>query len=249
METAPEITLRIPGDWSSFEELEERLPNGYQLRPEGLLLPDGSQFELSAMQPDRQFATIFQSACRKPPSESELAVVRRYRVKIGLMAPGGSLESALRAMQAGAAFVQAGAAFVQAGAAGVFIDNSALAHGGSDWIKMTADGGSDAISFAFVSIYHNPREFWTMGMHVLGYPDLRMSSADIDDRGETVVETIRYICRGDRQVDVGHTLADEYGPRFQVVAKLDGEFDATSPMHNPYGQLKIISAKDIADGN
>ena len=145
--------------------------------------------------------------------------------------------------------MQAAAALVQAGAGGVFIDNSAIAHGGSDWIEMTEDGGPEAISFAFVSIFHNPREFWTMGMHVLGYPDLRMSAADIEDKGEAVVDTIRYICRGDRPVDVGHILADESGPRFQVVAKLAGEFEPTSPMHNPYGQLKIIRAKDIADAN
>lgn len=242
IETTPEITLRIPGDWSGFKELEDRLPQGYQLGPEGLVLPDGSQVELSVQKPDQQFASIFQSACRKPPQESELEVLRNYRVKIGLMAPGGSLEAALRAMQAAGAFVRAGAA-------GVFIDNSALAHGGSDWLAMTDDGGPDAISFAFVSIVHDPREFWTMGMHVMGYPDLRMNAADISDRGEAVVETIRYICGSGRTVDVGHILADEYGPQFQVVAKLKGEFEPSSPMHNPYGQLRIISAKDIASGN
>lgn len=242
IEPTPEITLRIPGTWSSFEELDKSLPDGYRLGPDGLLLPDGSQIELSAMKPDQQFPSIFRSSCRKPPQESELEVIHRYQVKIGLMAPGGSLESALRAMRAAAALVRAGAA-------GVFIDNSGLAHGGSDWISMADDGGPDAISFAFVAIYHSPQEFWTMGMHVLGYPDLRMSAAEIDHRGEMVVETIRYICRGDRPVDVGHTLADEYGPRFQVVEKLSGNLDYPGPMYNPYGQLKMVSAKDIADGN
>jgi hypothetical protein len=57
------------------------------------------------------------------------------------------------------------------------------------------------------------------------------------------------MCGGDRPIDVGHVLADEAGPRFQVVSKVQDEFEAQSVMHNPYGQLKLVSAKDIAEGN
>ena len=103
-------------------------------------------------------------------------------------------------MDAALAMMQAAAAIVRAGGAGVFIDNSALAHGGSDWLAMTDDGGPDAISFAFVSIVRGPQDVYTMGMQVLGYPDLLMRAADVDERGETVIEIIRYICGGDRPV-------------------------------------------------
>jgi hypothetical protein len=88
-----------------------------------------------------------------------------------------------------------------------------------------------------------------MGMHVMGFPDILMRSADIDEQGETIVELIRYVCGSGRQIGVGHVLAGEHGPRFQVVAITKDDIDAPSPMHNPFGRLKIVSAKDIAEAN
>lgn len=238
----PRIVLRIPGDWSHPRELLERIPEGFQLSPERLLLPDGVEVEFNPLPPDREFPHIFQSACRRSPTDDELAILARYRVNVGLSGVGGSLESALSMMQAGAAIVRAGGA-------GVFIDSCAMAHGGEDWIAMTEDGGPDAISFAFTSIIRGPHEVYTMGMQVMGFPDLLMRTADVDARGETMVEIIRYICGGDRPIDVGHILADEHGPRFQVVATVRDEFETDSSMHNPYGRLKIANVKEIAEGN
>jgi hypothetical protein len=237
------ITLRIPGDWSHPGELVQRLPPGFGLTPEALSLPNGAKIDFVPMAPDDEFARIFESSCRRPPTDDELAVVARYTVNVGLTGPGGSLESALTMMQAGAAIVRAGGA-------GVFIDNSALAHGGHDWVELTDDAGPDAISFAFASIIRGRDEVYTMGMQVMGFPNILMRSRDIDDRAETVVEIIRYVCGVGRPIGVGHVLADDQGrPRFQVVAKTDDEFAAQSPMHNPFGQLKIVSAKSIAEDN
>jgi hypothetical protein len=146
--------------------------------------------------------------------------------------------------------MRAGAAIVRAGGAGVFIDNSALAHGGKTWLELTEDGGPEAISFAFASIVRGRDEVYTMGMQVMGFPNILMRSSDVDERGETVIEIIRYICGGGRPIGVGHILADDQGqPRFQVLAKLDDEFEAESAMHNPFGVLKIVSAKSIAEEN
>jgi hypothetical protein len=171
-----------------------------------------------------------------------MTVLKNYQVNIGLTGPGGSMESALKVMQAAAAILQAGGA-------GVFIDNSALAHGGSDWLAMTADGGPEAISFAFVSIIRGPDEVFTMGMQILGFPDLLMNADDVDPRGDAAIEIIRYVCGCDRPIDVGHVLADENGPRFQIVSRDRDEFESDSPMHNPHGRLKLVSAQDIADSN
>jgi hypothetical protein len=241
-DAASRITVRIPGDWSHPRELVERLPEGFRLTPESLLLPDRTQIEFIPLEPDGQFPQIFQSACRRPATDDELAVLGRYTVNVGLSGPGGSMDAAL-------AMMQAGAAIVRAGGAGVFIDNSALAHGGSDWLAMTDDGGPEAISFAFASIIRGPQEVYTMGMQVMGFPDLMMRAADVDERGETIIEIIRYICRGEKPVDIGHVLLDLNGPRFQVTASESDEFEAGSPMHNPHGRLKIVSVKEIAESN
>lgn len=241
-DAAPPITLRIPGAWEHPGELLEGLPAGCRLTPENLILPDGTRIEFNPLPPDDQFAGIFASACRRPAAADEMAILARYSVIVGLTGPGGSPAAAL-------AMMQAGAAIVRAGGAGVFIDNCALAHGGGDWVDMTEDGGSDAMSFALVGIVRGREEVFTMGMQTMGFPDLLMRRRDLDEECDTIIEIIRYVCEGEHPLDVGHLLADEEGPRFQIVGTVADEFEAESPMHNPRGRLRIVSMKDVAEGN
>ena len=79
--------------------------------------------------------------------------------------------------------------------------------------------------------------------------DILMRPKDIDEEGDALVELIRYVCAGTKPIGLGHVLADERGPRYQVVAATSDEIEADSPMHNPFGRLRIASMKDIADGN
>lgn len=239
--TSVRTTLRIPGAWSHPRELVERIPDGVRLTPESLVLPDGAEIELTAMPPDEQFADIFNTACRRPATDEELEIVGRYTVNIGVTGPGGSLDAALT-------MLQAGAAIVRAGGAGVFIDNSALAHGGGDWIEMADDGSPDALSFAFVSIVGGKREIETMGMHVLGLPDLVMARADSD--ADTMIEVIRYLAAGEKPMGDGHLLADGRGVlRFRVAATSSDDRTVPSAMHNPFGRLRLTSFKDVAESN
>ena len=238
--TPIQIALRIPGKWSHPGELIERLPAGCRLTPEALILPDSTEVEFGAVPADEQFAQIFRSSCRQEPTEDELRTVDGYTVNVFLSGPGGS-------MQAARTMMQAGAAVVRTGGAGVFIDNSALAHGGQNWLDMTEDGGPDALSFAFAAIVSGKADVWTMGMHVLGLRDVVMKRADAD--GFDIIEVIRYLARGDKAVDNGHILADLGGPRFQAFIE-DGDQElARGPMHNPFGRLKLISMRDIAEAN
>jgi hypothetical protein len=236
------IALRIPGQWSNPDEFVQRLPEGCRVTADSLILPDATQVELGAMAADDQFAQIFRSSCRQPATEEELATVDGYTVNILLSGPGGSMEAARKMMQAGAAVVGAGGA-------GVFIDNSALAHGGQHWLEMTEDGGPDALSFAFVAIVSGKTDVWTMGMHVLGLRDVVMKRADMEADGFDIIEVIRYLCRGEKPIESGHVLGDENGPRYQAFAQDSAEGRAGSPLHNPFGRLKLVSLRDIADTN
>lgn len=239
---AVEITFRIPGAWGHPGELLKQLPPGFRLSPEALTLPDGSQVEFNPLPPDDQFAAIFASSCRRPPTPAELARVQRYSVNICLSGPGGSLDAARRMMQAADAIVQAGGA-------GVFIDNCALAFGGQLWRQMTDDASSDAISFAFVGIVRSDTEVWTMGLHVLGYPDIVMRRADADAHEQAIIEMIRCVAASTKPIGDGRLLADEHGPRFRVAVE-PSEIDSTdSPMHNPFGRWRLTSMREIAEGN
>ncbi len=236
------VDMRIPGAWSSPQELIDRMPRDCRLTPDALVLPDESRVDLGFMDADDQFAQIFRNSCRQPPTADELAIVDRYTVNALLSGPGGSLDNALKMMQAAAAIIQAGAA-------GVFIDNCGLAHGGTNWLEMTEIGGPDALSFAFVAIVRGETEVWTMGMHVLGLRDIVMRRNDIETHGFDIVEVIRYISRGEKPMDDGHILADLNGPQFQAVAADSPPQFSASPMYNPFGRLKLVSLRDIAETN
>jgi hypothetical protein len=236
------IALRIPGQWAHPQELMERLPAGYRLTPEALILPDGTEVGFGAGAPDDRFAQIFRSSCRQPPTEDELAAVDRYTVNVFLSGPGGSMPAAHTMMQAGAAIVRAGGA-------GVFIDNSTVAHGGQHWIAMTEDGGPDALSFAFVAIVGGKVDAWTMGMHVLGLRDVVMKRRDMETENFDIVEVIRYLCRNEKPVEDGHLLADLGGPRFQAFTEDSPKELSRSPMHNPFGRLRLVSMRDVAENN
>jgi hypothetical protein len=236
------VGFRIPGQWSHPKDLIGRLPADHRLTPDALFLPDGTEIGFGAVRADNQFAQIFRSSCRQQPTDAELAAVDRYTVNVYLMGPGGS-------MQVARTMMQAAAAVIRAGGAGVFIDNSALAHGGQHWLDMTDDGSPDAISFAFAAIIRGKLDVYTMGMHVLGLRDIVMSRADVERGGFDIVEVMRFLARGDKPVDDGHVIADLNGPRFRAFTQDSPKELAGSPMHNPFGRLKLVSMGDIAQTN
>jgi hypothetical protein len=239
---AIEIAFRIPGPWKHPKDLIDRLPPNHRLTIDGLTLPDGTEVGFGAVAADTQFPGIFRSSCRKEPTPTELEAVDHYSVNVFLMGPGGSLDAARRMMQAAAAIVQAGGA-------GVFIDNSAVAHGAGQWLDLTNDSSPEAVSFAFVAIIGGKTEIWTMGMHALGLRDIVMPRIDVEQGGFDIVEVIRYLANNDRPVDEGHLIGDLEGPRFRVSVQPGPPELAGGPMHNPFGRIKLVSMRDIAQQN
>ncbi|MFL5328906.1 MAG: hypothetical protein ACJ8C4_08310 [Gemmataceae bacterium] len=236
------ITLRIPGTWGHPRKLVESIPESCRLTADGFVLPDKSQVEFCAYDADDQFASIFRSSCRQPATPEEFAKVDHYKVNIILSGPGGSLRAARRMMVAGAAIVQAGGA-------GVFIDNSTLAHGGENWLAMTEDGSPDALSFAYVAIIRGKTEAWTMGMHVLGLHDIVMKPSDAAEDEFGIIDVIRYMAASEKPISDGHILMDLNGPRFKTFGHESPRERAGSPMHNPFGRLKLVSMRDLAETN
>ncbi len=235
-----EIAMRIPGTWNHPGELLEKLPAGYRITGKELILPDGTEIEFNPVPADEQFAEIFRTSCRNPPTDGERATVENYKVNILLCGPGGSRAQA-RAM------MSAAAAIMRAGAGGVFIDNCMLAHGAEMWLSMDEDGGPEALSYAYTTIMASETEVWTMGLHCLGMPDILMKKADADDFD--IIEVIRYCAGSEKRIGHGHVLADLDGPRFQAFAAESPADYRKSPMHNPWGRLRLVSMKDVSSSN
>jgi hypothetical protein len=86
-----------------------------------------------------------------------------------------------------------------------------------------------------------------MGMHSLGLREISMTRADADKFD--IIEVIRYLSRGDKPVMDGDLMIDLDGPRFQVFLTDSDEKLAGSPMHNPFGRVRLVSIRDIAESN
>lgn len=242
------ITLRIPGRWAHPSEIFARLPEGHRLTEDSLYLPNNEGVSCSFADADDQFAGIFRSSCRKPPSTDEQEIIDNYTVNC-LLSRSFSVSEMRGNKQPALTMMAAASAIVAARAGGVFVDNCAISHGGLAWQSMHQDGGADAISFAFVNIVRSATDFWTMGMHVLGLPDILIRKDLVDSSGTEVIDTIRHLCTTDKLIEDGHFLADENGPRFKAKAVQEQKCEPGSPMFNPFGRLRLLSLKEIAESN
>ena len=86
-------------------------------------------------------------------------------------------------------------------------------------------------------------------MNVLGLRDVVMKRADIEVEGFDIIEVIRYLSRGEKPIEDGHLIADLSGPRFQAFTQDNVQGLPGGPMHNPFGRLKLVSMRDIAERN
>ncbi len=237
-----EIAIRIPGDWESPADLVRKLPSGFRLTPEKLVFPDGREIAFVPLDADDQFAGIFRLSNRVPPTDDEMAIINRFTVNICLVMEGGSIEAA-RTM------LEGGAAIVQGGGAGVFVDNSAMSHGGQAWLEMASDGGSDAMSFAFVNIVKNEKDVSTLGMHVMGMADMLMETTHAGKDTDTIIGIVRKLCQQGKPIRIGDEIIGEDGQRFQAETRKPSKIHTGNPMHNPLGRVKWVNVKDIAERN
>ena len=88
-----------------------------------------------------------------------------------------------------------------------------------------------------------------MGMHVLGLRDIVMKRADAESDEFGIIDVVRYMARSEKPVGDGHILADLTGPRFRASAADSPQQLAGSPMHNPFGRLRLVAMRDIAEAN
>ncbi|MCI0333020.1 MAG: hypothetical protein L0228_07345 [Planctomycetes bacterium] len=230
---APEVTMRIPGTWNRPEEFYEGLPRGCRCTENGLVLADGAEFELNVLPADEQFPEIFAGSCPKLPTEDERERVENYKVNICVTGRGGSIAAAKQLMAAAAAVMTAGGA-------GVFIDNSGIAHGASDWRALFDSADDGGVYWAFVMAVRSEEEVYSMGMHVLGLRDAVIPStgnAEFDSR--TLHSFLGYTAFSGAQLKDGELVGDVVLPTFRVYSQTDDRAPETAPMFNPYGRWRL----------
>ena len=230
----PEVTLRIPGSWSKPAEFFEQLPPGCRPTAAGLVLDDGSEFELNALPADEEFPDIFAGSCSKLPTEDEREQIEDYQVNICLTGPGGSIAAAKRLMAAGAAVLAAGGA-------GVFVDNSGMAHGAIDWLTLFDSADDGGVYWAFISTVRGKDELYSVGMHILGFRDAIIPATGNDEYDHRTINSfLGYTAFSGAAVEEGEVVGDAVLPTFSAHKQPDDRVPADAPMHNPFGRWRLV---------
>ena len=229
----PEVTMRIPGGWSGPQEFLKQLPRGCRCTPDAFVLADGTEFEFNALPADEEFAGIFAGGCPKLPTEAERNQIETYRVNVCLTGPGGSIAAAKQLMAAAAAVMAAGGA-------GVFIDNSGIAHGATDWLALLDGADTGGVYWAFVSAVHNDDELYSVGMHILGFRDAIIPRTGSDEHDyRTLHSFLGCAAFSGKTLQDGEMVGDAVLPTFHVHAEPHDRVPPDAPMFNPYGQWRL----------
>jgi hypothetical protein len=230
----PEVTLRIPGTWSRPEEFYEGLPRGCRRSEKGLVLADGTELELHVLPSDEEFPRIFAGSCPKLPTEDERERIENFKVNICLTGPGGSIAAAKKLM-AGAA------AIINAGGAGVFVDNSGIAHGATDFLALHDSADDGGVYWAFIIAARGETEVYSIGMHILGFRDAIIPStgnAEYDSR--TLHSFLGYTAFSGATIEDGEVVGDAVLPTFRAYSQPDDRFTEETPMFNPFGRWRLV---------
>jgi hypothetical protein len=122
----------------------------------------------------------------------------------------------------------------------VFVDNSGIAHGATDWHALL-DGASDGGAYwAFVSAVRSEDVIYSLGMHILGLRDAIIPStgnAEYDAR--TLHSFLGYTAFSGATIQDGEMLGDAVLPTFRAYAQPDDRVPAEAPMFNPYGRWRL----------
>jgi hypothetical protein len=230
----PEVTLRIPGVWSRPEEFYEHLPMGCRCTESALVLRDGSEFELNVLTADEEFAAIFAGSCPKLPTERERETIENYRVNLCLTGRGGSIESARGLMEAAAIVIETGGA-------GVFVDNSGLAHGATDWLTLCSDAEKGGVYWAFVGTVRGNDVMYSVGMHVLGFRDAVIPATGDDEYDQRTLHSfLGYTAFSGAKIGDGDMVGDPVLPTFRAHMQADDCFPSDAPMFNSYGRWRLV---------
>jgi hypothetical protein len=139
-DSLPRIILRIPGPWTSIEQLQAAMTKaGDEFvvpavgTDEELCLlhqPSGQRFALSAMERDDEIVDLFADSGRASPAE--IRALRDHQVKVFVSGPGGSFDAARM-------FLAIGTAFAKACALAIMVDNCGNCHSPRDWLSLAGD--------------------------------------------------------------------------------------------------------------
>lgn len=234
------IVLGIPGPWPDHVEFANALSGGGR----GFGLCDGQlthaasgqQFGLEMMEHDPGLRLAFELANRQSLAPADLDRIATHRQTAYLFGPGGSLGAARNLMQAAAAVLDAGGY-------GVKVETAGVALSAQDWLEQTRrrETHVGALYIAYVALIGRQGQFYSCGMHNLGFPDAIVSAGlAAAQAGALLRGFLMQIIHEQPLLVSGETVVnDESGKQYRITHEPCHTFPPDDPFHNPFGVWRL----------
>lgn len=241
MSNLPTIVIGVPGKWPDRTAIIEAiaLQSGGYLFAGGLMMNIESKWtcSLEVYEADPNMRTAFEVAGGGRFSDAELGKIEDHTFTLYLSSDGGSLERCRTLMDVASALLDCGGL-------GVKIESSGVAHTAARWRELTAADIPHAILTAYVTYVGDSSEYYSCGMHHLGFRDPYVSgNISANDAAILMHELNKYIVFEEAVINDGETFGvDSEAPRYRVHKKACEEFASDDLFHNPYGIWHLTEA-------
>lgn len=242
-EADPEIILCIPGQWPDHTALVTAIAtksDGY-LFAGGVMMHLVSQdgFEVHVDGVDPRVPRAFELAGRRSLTPDDMLAIRAHTQVLYLIGPGGSTHAARRVMLAGVGLLKAGGLAVK-------VETTGNAHNKSDWQKLAAYDGDEALYYGYVTLIGGDGgTYYSTGMRNLGLPDaIVQASPDRQAAADLLHYFLLYLLVEKPTLKAGHTFGLEPGAPIYRLSYEGSVYPETHEFfYNPYGTWRLSAVE------
>ena len=238
MSQLPRVILCIPGHWADRSDITTsivKLSGGYLFAGVVMIhIETKAAFTLEVTGHDLRLRDAFEIAGRGTLSEPVLESIDRHTHVLYLIGHGGSFENARGMMRAAQALIRSGGLAVK-------VESSGLAHTAERWAELTEEPLPIAIHDAFVTYVGEPGEYYSCGMHNLGFPDA-VVNAHVPPReaAELLHTFLLYVAFEKPTLNEGETFGvAANAPRYRLSRGDQVTDSPDDPFHNPFGVWQL----------
>ena len=240
-----DIVLAVPGAWLSRAEIVTSLARkgrGFRLAGETPINPATEEiFDLEIAGHDPELMEAFIPVGRGQLSLQDFAALDNHTFTLYLTGPGGSLEMAKSIMDAAAALLRAGGMAVR-------VESSGAVHNAGQWLNCVRYQDSDiaALFHAFVILNRQDNQFFSCGMHNLGFRDGAILVKNSPDEPVQTLQTfLHYLLQESPDLRDGTIFSTQPGlPHYRLKGDTCKVYPPGDLLHNPYGLWRLNRVKD-----
>ncbi|RZL13930.1 MAG: hypothetical protein EOO62_06830 [Hymenobacter sp.] len=238
--------LCIPGPWASRTELLSALVEARQgdyLFVGGILanLATDTHFLLELYEADPDLTNAFERAGRfSAMSKEALAAVAEHRMVVYLLTQPDQPADCASAR----AIAQAAAALLDAGGLAVKVETAGKAFEAAKWRELLSQLGAGPLweLFVAVAISSPEGEFFTCGMHNLGFKDALVRDLPPADAIQLLREFTYFEVNEEPELAIGHTFSlAANAPVYRLAEVGPQPYAAYPDFVNPYGMWELLA--------